>query len=29
MVAGDVMRHEGWQRLRAEYAKQFEAETPK
>ena len=28
IVGGDVMKFEGWQRLRAEYAKQFGAETP-
>ncbi len=28
IVGGDVMRFEGWQRLVAEYAKQFGAETP-
>ena len=29
LAGGDVMKFEGWQRLRAEYAKQFGAETPK
>lgn len=28
LVGGDVMKFEGWQRLVAEYAKQFGAETP-
>ena len=28
IVGGDVMKFEGWQRLQAEYAKQFGAETP-
>ena len=28
IVGGDVMKFEGWQRLTAEYAKQFGAETP-
>ena len=28
IVGGDVMRFEGWQRLVAEYARQFGAETP-
>ncbi len=28
IVGGDVMKFEGWQRLSAEYAKQFGAETP-
>jgi hypothetical protein len=29
LAGGDVMKFEGWQRLRAEYAKQFGTETPK
>ena len=28
IVAGDAMKFEGWQRLKAEYAKQFGLETP-
>ena len=28
IVGGDVMKFEGWQRLVAEYARQFGAETP-
>jgi uncharacterized protein YndB with AHSA1/START domain len=28
IVGADVMKFDGWQRLRAEYAKQFGAETP-
>jgi hypothetical protein len=28
IVAGDAMKFEGWQRLNAEYAKQFGIETP-
>ena len=29
VIAGEGMKFEGWQRLRAEYAKQFGVETPK
>ena len=29
IVAGDALKFEGWQRLHAEYAKQFGVETPK
>jgi hypothetical protein len=29
IVAGDAMKFEGWQRLHAEYAKQFGVEMPK
>jgi hypothetical protein len=29
IVAGDAMKFGGWQRLNAEYAKQFAIETPK
>jgi hypothetical protein len=28
MVAGDAVKFGGWQRLNAEYAKQFGIETP-
>jgi hypothetical protein len=28
IVAGDAMKFGGWQRLHAEYAKQFDSETP-
>jgi hypothetical protein len=28
MVGADAMKFSGWQRLRAEYAKQFGIETP-
>jgi len=27
-VAGEALKFEGWQRLHAEYAKQFGVETP-